>query len=682
MDRGETMRGKNTASQRTPANKATTQQNHFRTPLGIRPGSFFLAVVAALACFLFALQNAYAQVAIDSTTSAQDQLTRAANTLTFAHTTTTTGPNVVLVVGVSMNISSRNTTTVSGVTYNGVALTRAGAHNDSSNVRRTEIWYLMNPSSGVHNVIVTETIAGGGTVIGTVAGATTFTGADPTNPIRTYASNDSNGAASASAFVNVASAPNDYVLDVLAISSGTTATITSPAQTQQWALTTGGGTRDVYGFGSTRAGAPSVPMSENLSGNATWSDSAVSIQPLQADLIVNVAGSSTLFPANVTYTTTVTNNGSSTATAVNLTNALAAGLTLLSALPSGGGTCVGANCSWASVASGASVAVTITAIPSAPGGYALSASASASTPDFDSSNNAGTAVAYSEFDDCATTTATAGGTIGGVINTYFPGTATVSAGSTSISVGPGTGKGDNIAVGDLVLIIQMQDAAINSTNGPQYGDGISGSGATTLNNSGVYEYATATTGVSAAAGGTLGVSAAGPGGGLLYTYTSAPASSSQGARTFQVIRVPNYASATLSNTNSVTASAWNGSTGGVVALNVSGTLTLNNATVTASSLGFRGAAGLQLNGNGAGTSADYAFAAPPTYTTAGAPFAGADGSKGEGIAGTPRWVESGGTVVSSGQAFAEGYPNGSMARGAPGNAGGGVDGHESVMITP
>src|SRR5206468_8807495 len=116
---------------------------------------------------------------------------------------------------------------------------------------------------------------------------------------------------------------------------------------------------------------------------------------------------------------------------------------------------------------------------------------------------------------------------------------------------------------------------------------------------------------------------------------------------------PNYTSATLSS--ALTASAWNGSTGGVLALNVSGTLTLNGATVSVNGLGFRGAAGLQLNGTTGATSSDYLFASPATYTTAGAPFAGAHGSKGEGIAGSPQWLESGGTVVNSGQTYVEGY---------------------------
>ena len=630
------------------------------------------ALWAALALLpLFSAPAVRAQVAVDSTSTGQAELTRLANTLTFAHTTT--GTNLLLVVGVSMNISQQNTS-VSTITYNGVALTLIGSHNDSSNARRTEMWRLVNPPTGTHNVVVSVTITGGAT-IGTVAGATTFTGVDQNSPIRTYASNDSNGTAGTNAFVNVASASGDEVLETLAANSGETVTLTSTAQVQQWSLNSAGGTRDVHGFGSTRAGAPSVPMSEDLNANSAWSDSGVSIRPVDADLSVSASGSTTLYPANVTYTVSVTNNGPSTASTVSLTDALATGLTLVSAVATGGGSCTGANCSWASIASGSTVSVTITATPSAPGGYPLSASVSATTPDFVSSNNSTSAVAYSEFAACATSTVTAGGNLGGVINTYYPGTATSAAGSTTISVGVATGKGDNIAVGDLLLIIQMQDAAIDSTNTAQYGDGVTGAGSTSLNNAGAYEYATAASAVTAGTGGTLTVQAAGPGGGLLYTYTSAAATSSQGARTFQVIRVPNYATATLTST--LTATAWNGTTGGVLALNVSGTLTLNGATVSVNGLGFRGAAGLFLNGAAGAANTDYRFTAPTAYnTTTLTATAGADGSKGEGIAGTPEWIESGTSVANTGQTYAEGYPLGSMARGAPGTGGGGAtDGH-------
>lgn len=643
----------------------------YSVPRHLSNGRLAAALVTFfLLCSLLA-PAVHAQVALDATTSSSGDLTSGANTLTFAHTST--GANLVLVVGVSLNISGRAGTTVGGVAYNGTSLVSAGTQLNGS--RRTEIWYLAAPATGNHSVVVTLNIPGGGT-IGIVAGATTFTGADQTTPIRNFASNSGS---SANAFVNVPSSSNDMVLDTLALIQPNTAASTSGAQTQQWAVTSGATNRDSYGFGSTRTGSASVPMSENLSASTNWLVSAVSIQPSQADLSVTVAGSTTKFPANVTYTVTVKNSGPSSATGVAATMTLASGLTLVSATPSQGSACTGTttiSCNLGTIAKDATATVSIVATPTAPGGYPQSATVSASSADLNNSNNSASAVAYSEFAACATTTATAGGNLSGVINTYYPGTATATAGSTSITLGTATGSATAIAAGDLVLIMQMQDAAINSSNSSQYGDGISGSGSTSLNNAGVFEYATAASNVPTT-GGTLTVTAAGPSGGLLYTYTAATASASHGTRTFQVIRVPNYASATLTST--LTASAWNGSTGGVLAVNVSGTLTLNGATVSVNGLGFRGAAGLQLTGAAGATNSDYLFTSPATYTTAGAPFAGAQGSKGEGIAGTPHWLQSGTNVVSSGQTYVEGYPNGSMARGAPGNAGGGgTDGHPSA----
>ncbi|RYD96771.1 MAG: hypothetical protein EOP61_17550, partial [Sphingomonadales bacterium] len=57
-----------------------------------------------------------------------------------------------------------------------------------------------------------------------------------------------------------------------------------------------------------------------------------------------------------------------------------------------------------------------------------------------------------------------GVSITGVVNTYWASTASVSAGATSIVLGSSAGASAPIATGDLVLIIQMQDAQFNSTN--------------------------------------------------------------------------------------------------------------------------------------------------------------------------------------------------------------------------
>jgi hypothetical protein len=150
------------------------------------------------------------------------------------------------------------------------------------------------------------------------------------------------------------------------------------------------------------------------------------------------------------------------------------------------------------------------------------------------------------------------GALSGVVNTYFPGAASASVGAVSITLGTMRAGGSTtpIAAGDLLLVIQMQDGTFNSTNGATYGDGATGRGATNTNNAGLYEYVVA---LSASAGnGAVSIRGAN-GGGLVNAYTNAAANSvagggAQGVRRFQVIRVPQYSSATLSGT--LAAPAW------------------------------------------------------------------------------------------------------------------------------
>ena len=91
------------------------------------------------------------QVAFDSATSIGQHVAAGTTTVTLPHTTA--GSNRVLVVGISMNIANNTGATVSGVSYNGVALTLAGAHNDGGLTRRVEMWYLVAPATGLNNVI-------------------------------------------------------------------------------------------------------------------------------------------------------------------------------------------------------------------------------------------------------------------------------------------------------------------------------------------------------------------------------------------------------------------------------------------------------------------------------------------------------------------------------------------------
>jgi uncharacterized repeat protein (TIGR01451 family) len=257
------------------------------------------------------------------------------------------------------------------------------------------------------------------------------------------------------------------------------------------------------------------------------------------------------------------------------------------------------------------------------------------------------------------------GNLNGVINTYYPGNnISLNPGTQTMSVGSSIGLGSPITPGDLLLIIQMQDATIDSSNSSSYGSGLAGnngSGHTSLGNSGLYEYVVATNTVPVT-GGSLTFAAAGTGGGLLYNYTNDVATSTRGRRQFQVIRVPQYANLTLNNT--VSAQEWNGSIGGIILMDVAGQLNLNGRTIDGKSRGFRG--GYLPTKPSGNSTLDYRGILSLTN--------GIGSGKGEGIAGTPQYVWDGTTAVNSNS---QGYPNGDVGRGAPGNAGGGGNVHNA-----
>ena len=257
----------------------------------------------------------------------------------------------------------------------------------------------------------------------------------------------------------------------------------------------------------------------------------------------------------------------------------------------------------------------------------------------------------------------AGGTLTGVVNTYYPGI-NVNVARTQVRVDTANrfpAGNPPIAAGDMLLIIQMQDAQIDASNTDSYGDGVAGGAATgwtNLRNSGRYEYAIATSAPNAA--GVIDVAGAHPSGdgSLIRSYANfAGPSATAGSRRFQVVRVPQYGSATLSS--GLTASIWNGRAGGILALDVSGTLALGGATVSVDGLGFRGGIGRARGGTGGLANTDRVTSVAQNP----------NGMKGEGIVGRPDLAGTG----------TDTYPGGDMARGAPGTAGGGgTDGNPAA----
>ncbi|MGB2679079.1 MAG: C25 family cysteine peptidase [Candidatus Acidiferrum sp.] len=435
---------------------------------------------------------------------------------------------------------------------------------------------------------------------------------------------------------------------------------------------------------------------DNIPANNTSITSIVVEPTTSADLGVSMSVSPTpvFVSSSMTYTIKVQNLGQAAASsaATTLTITLPSGLTSISLSAPADWSCaitIPIKCTLpGSLAWGSTDTITITATtPSTP--TTLNATAALSLAG-DPNHTNDNASAYTVVQPlvCATPGRDGpGGTLTGIVNAYYPpsSTGTLASASTSVALGAAAPLGAQkaIAAGDLLLIIQMQDATINSSQSGSYGDGVPGdpgSGSTSLGSSGFFEFVTATSAVPVT-GGTLQFTGTGPTGGLLNSYSYAIATATQGQQTFQVIRVPQYTSATLGST--LAPLAWNGSVGGVLAIDVSSQLTLGG-TVAADALGFRGGGGITLTGTtNVVSDTDYVTSSPanlPNLAGGGdAPAnSGTNASKGEGIAGTPHWVAPAlgsitttSTALSTNQTVLEGLPNGSFARGAPGNAGGG-----------
>lgn len=243
-------------------------------------------------------------------------------------------------------------------------------------------------------------------------------------------------------------------------------------------------------------------------------------------------------------------------------------------------------------------------------------------------------------------------------NTYYPGTTpNLVAGAKSFMLGAASAGSVPIASGDLLLLIQMQGAQINSTNTSSYGDGNSGGSSNGyLSNTsllaGNMEYVVATAAVPLT-GGVVTLQT-----GTVKTYKNA-AFGTHGQYRYQVIRVAVYYNLTLGA--NISAAPWNGSNGGVLAISVTNILNFNSKTLSAAALGFRGGGARQLSGGTGGLYTDVVSSSSKNFHA----------SKAEGIAGTPRFIFYNGSLIDNGSSV-EGYPNGSSAAGAPGNAGGGA----------
>ncbi|MDP5011870.1 MAG: gliding motility-associated C-terminal domain-containing protein [Crocinitomicaceae bacterium] len=254
-----------------------------------------------------------------------------------------------------------------------------------------------------------------------------------------------------------------------------------------------------------------------------------------------------------------------------------------------------------------------------------------------------------------------------VVNTYTTLSVNAAAGANTITVANNVLTNAvltaPLAPGDLILIIQMQGAYMDIDNTPTVGFG--GNYTTPFdhtydglwqnfinewgqvlnpNNAGKFEQAEVR-----AVGGTTSITLQCN---LVNSYAI--------AGKVQILRIPRFNNLTVNTNTSIVPSAWNGTTGGIVAVEVNGTLTINGTgKISASALGFRG--GLVQTSTSAESGVTAVSAANTNPTSNGSSFLGSNlinqgARKGEGIGGYATEY----ALVSS-----------EFGRGAPANGGGG-----------
>ena len=231
-----------------------------------------------------------------------------------------------------------------------------------------------------------------------------------------------------------------------------------------------------------------------------------------------------------------------------------------------------------------------------------------------------------------------------VINTYTNLTVDVVLNATSLTVASNAMTGGAfgataLAPGDLILIIQMQGASIDTDNAAMPGNNFAYptefswpanwadptaqflyGKVNALNGAGKFQYAE----VASISGGTI-INVDCP----LLTAFSATGKT-------QVVRIPRYNDLLLNATAVVNPLTWSGTVGGVVAIEVNGTLTLTaGSKISASGFGFRGGA---VNMTSTSTNSTNSVGSVSYYAVnnnISVPFqAIGTGAKGESIAGS------------------------------------------------
>lgn len=213
-------------------------------------------------------------MAITYETSTLATTTANVNTLTSSFTVTSAN---LLVVSTSIRSATDANRPVTGITFNGVALTKVREDQVDAQDIGTGIWYLVNPSVGTFNVVTTCTGAINSKLTHMPMG---LIGVDTASPVDTTGAT-ANGTGTADVSVSVTTATNGaWCVDAVFCKDDTGITVSGAGHTQRQ-NTTDGGTIDVSALGTLEkatAGAQTLVWTAVASGEA-WLTSGVAFKP-------------------------------------------------------------------------------------------------------------------------------------------------------------------------------------------------------------------------------------------------------------------------------------------------------------------------------------------------------------------------------------------------------------------
>ena len=229
-------------------------------------------------------------IALDAHTAAG--ISAAANPLaspqTFSHTTGS-GANRLLIVTIKMRGGAGGV--VTGVTYNGVAMTQVTPEALTSTAHAV-IYYLVNPASGANTVSISHNMTGSTSM---VASATTLTGVDQANPLN--ASNKASATSAGPMTTSVTTTVADcWIIDACAMrtSASDTATMTAVTNRTQRtnALTAANGLRGLVSTLGPAGAAGSKTMEWTKTLNHDWAIMAAAFAPAGSGYTLTAAAGS------------------------------------------------------------------------------------------------------------------------------------------------------------------------------------------------------------------------------------------------------------------------------------------------------------------------------------------------------------------------------------------------------